>query len=85
MTKYKLDIEFTLLIAKLVLNLSNELGLTKDTDTNALVIEIIIQIHVLQINEVDIIKTHLAFLTRKKLVKSIPMWKKAGSLLTNMI
>ena len=85
LAKYKLDIEFTLLIAKLVLNLSNELGLTKSTDTNALVIEIIAQIHSLLQNEVDIIKTHLAFLNRKNLIKLIPMWKRAGSLLTNII
>jgi hypothetical protein len=85
LTKYKLDIEFTLLIAKLVINLSNELGLTKSIDTTVLVIEIITQIHGLQPNEIELIKTHLAFLTRKKLIKLIPLWKRAGSLLTSMI
>ena len=85
LAKYKLDIEFTLLIAKLVLNLSNELGLTKSTDTNALVIEIIAQIHSIQQNEVEYYKNTFSIFKRKKLVKLIPMWKRAGSLLTNMI
>jgi len=74
--KFRMDSQLTLLICELIINLGDELGLTKDVNKNDLSLEILTSLYSLNPQEQQQIKQQIEFLSNNKQIKKVKLRKK---------
>ncbi len=78
--KFRMDPQLTLLVCELIINLGDELGLTKDVNKNDLSLEILTSLYSLNPQEQQQIKQQIDFLSNNKQIKKVKLRKKYGLL-----
>ena len=76
LAKFRMDPQLTLLVCELIINLGDELGLTKEVDKNALSLEIVSSLYSLNAPEQTQIKQQIEFLSNNKHIKKVKLSKK---------
>jgi hypothetical protein len=76
--KFRMDPQLTLLVCELIINLGDELGLTKDVNKNDLSLEILTSLYSLNPQEQQQIKQQIEFLSNNKQIKKVKLRKKSG-------
>ena len=76
LAKFRMDPQLTLLVCELIVNLGDELGLTKEVDKNALSLEIVSSLYSLNAQEQTQIKQQIEFLSNNKHIKKVKLSKK---------
>ena len=71
-----MDPQLTLLVCELIVNLGDELGLTKEVDKNSLSLEIVSSLYSLNGVEQAQIKQQIEFLSNNKHIKKVKLSKK---------
>ena len=71
-----MDPQLTLLVCELIINLGDELGLTKDVNKNDLSLEILTSLYSLNPQEQQQIKQQIEFLSNNKQIKKVKLRKK---------
>ncbi len=74
--KFRMDPQLTLLVCELIINLGDELGLTKDVNKNDLSLEILTSLYSLNPQEQQQIKQQIDFLSNNKQIKKVKLSKK---------
>jgi hypothetical protein len=74
--KFRMDPQLTLLVCELIINLGDELGLTKDVNKNDLSLEILTSLYSLNPQEQQQIKQQIEFLSNNKQIKKVKLSKK---------
>ena len=74
--KFRMDPQLTLLVCELIMNLGDELGLTKDVNKNDLSLEILTSLYNLNSQEQQQIKQQIEFLSNNKQIKKVKLSKK---------
>ena len=74
--KFRMDPQLTLLVCELIINLGDELGLTKDVNKNDLSLEILSSLYSLNLQEQQQIKQQIEFLSNNKHIKKVKLSKK---------
>ena len=74
--KFRMDPQLTLLVCELIINLGDELGLTKDVNKNDLSLEILSSLYSLNPQEQQQIKQQIEFLSNNKQIKKVKLSKK---------
>ncbi len=74
LAKFRMDPQLTLLVCELIINLGDELGLTKDINKNDLRLEI--SLYSLNPQEQQQIKQQIEFLSNNKQIKKVKLSKK---------
>ena len=74
--KFMMDPQLTLLVCELIINLGDELGLTKDVNKNDLSLEILTSLYSLNPQELSQIKQQIEFLSNNKQIKKVKVSKK---------
>jgi hypothetical protein len=74
--KFRMDPQLTLLVCELIINLGDELGLTKDVNKNDLSLEILSSLYSLNPQEQQQIKQQIDFLSNNKQIKKVKLSKK---------
>ena len=76
LAKFRMDPQLTLLVCELIINLGDELGLTKDVNKNDLSLEILTSLYSLNPQEQQQIKQQIEFLSNNKQIKKVKLRKK---------
>jgi len=76
LAKFRMDPQLTLLVCELIINLGDELGLTKDVNKNDLSLEILTSLYSLNPQEQHQIKQQIEFLSNNKQIKKVKLSKK---------
>ena len=76
LAKFRMDPQLTLLVCELIINLGDELGLTKDVNKNDLSLEILTSLYSLNPQEQQQIKQQIDFLSNNKQIKKVKLSKK---------
>jgi len=76
LAKFRMDPQLTLLVCELIINLGDELGLTKDVNKNDLSLEILTSLYSLNPQEQQQIKQQIEFLSNNKQIKKVKLSKK---------
>ena len=76
LAKFRMDPQLTLLVCELIVNLGDELGLTKEVDKNSLSLEIVSSLYSLNAPEQAQIKQQIEFLSNNKHIKKVKLSKK---------
>ena len=76
LAKFRMDPQLTLLVCELIINLGDELGLTKDVNKNDLSLEILSSLYSLNPQEQQQIKQQIDFLSNNKQIKKVKLSKK---------
>jgi len=76
LAKFRMDPQLTLLVCELIVNLGDELGLTKEVDKNSLSLEIVSSLYSLNGVEQAQIKQQIEFLSNNKHIKKVKLSKK---------
>jgi len=76
LAKFRMDPQLTLLVCELIINLGDDLGLTKEVDKNALSLEIVSSLYSLNAPEQAQIKQQIEFLSNNKHIKKVKLSKK---------
>ena len=76
LAKFRMDPQLTLLVCELIVNLGDELGLTKEVDKNSLSLEIVSSLYSLNAQEQAQIKQQIEFLSNNKHIKKVKLSKK---------
>ncbi len=76
LAKFRMDPQLTLLVCELIINLGDELGLTKDVNKNDLSLEILTSLYSLNQQEAQKIKQQIEFLSNNKQIKKVKLRKK---------
>jgi hypothetical protein len=71
-----MDPQLTLLVCELIINLGDELGLTKDVNKNDLSLDILTSLYNLNSQEQAQIKQQIEFLSNNKHIKKVKLSKK---------
>jgi len=75
LAKFRMDPQLTLLVCELIINLGDELGLTKDVNKNDLSLEILTSLYSLNPQEQQQIKQQIEFLSNNKQIKKVKLSK----------
>ena len=73
LAKFRMDPQLTLLVCELIVNLGDELGLTKEVDKNSLSLEIVSSLYSLNGVEQAQIKQQIEFLSNNKHIKKVKL------------
>ena len=76
LSKFRMDPQLTLLVCELIMNLGDELGLTKDVNQNDLSLEILTSLYNMNSQEQQQIKQQIEFLSNNKQIKKVKLSKK---------
>jgi hypothetical protein len=76
LANFRMDPQLTLLVCELIVNLGDELGLTKEVDKNSLSLEIVSSLYSLNGVEQAQIKQQIEFLSNNKHIKKVKLSKK---------
>ncbi len=76
LAKFRMDLQLTLLVCELIINLGDELSLTKDVNKNDLSLEILTSLYSLNPQEQQQIKQQIEFLSNNKQIKKVKLSKK---------
>ena len=83
--KFRMDPQLTLLVCELIINLGDELGLTKDVNKNDLSLEILSSLYSLNPQEQQQIKQQIEFLSNNKQIKKVKLSKKIWASLCSWV
>ena len=83
--KFRMDPQLTLLVCELIINLGDELGLTKDVNKNDLSLEILTSLYNLNSQEQQQIKQQIEFLSNNKQIKKVKLSKKIWASLCSWV
>ena len=83
--KFRMDPQLTLLVCELIMNLGDELGLTKDVNKNDLSLEILTSLYNLNSQEQQQIKQQIEFLSNNKQIKKVKLSKKIWASLCSWV